>query len=96
MAAIVSTKTGEPIAELSAEDPKGFALGLGKAILGPFGALWFYQGMTLGYRTLYVWFEPDDILITVQTNSQPNDGTDKLNEAVIALYQAVTEPPAAN
>ena len=52
--------------------------------------------MTLGFRTLYVWFEEDDILVTVQTNSQPDEGTGKLTEAVIALYDAVKAPAAQN
>jgi len=55
----------------------------------PMGAQWFYEGETLGYRTLYVWFAEDDIVITVQTNSQPPEGEDKLSDAVIALYAAV-------
>jgi len=29
------------------------------------------------------------LMITVQTNSQPPDGTDKLHEAASALYQIV-------
>ncbi len=86
---LVSTRTGEPIKELTPEDPRGFSLGLSEAIIEPYGKIWFYGGMTLGYRTLYVWFEKDDILITVQTNSQPNEGTDKLIDAVIALREAV-------
>jgi D-alanyl-D-alanine carboxypeptidase len=86
---LVSMKTGEPIEAVSAEDPGGFALGLGKKILGPLGAQWFYQGESLGYRTLYVWFADQDLMITVQTNSQPPDGTDKLHEAVSALYEIV-------
>jgi D-alanyl-D-alanine carboxypeptidase len=86
---LVSMKTGEPIKAVSAEDPGGFALGLGKKILGPLGAQWFYQGESLGYRTLYVWFADQDLMITVQTNSQPPDGTDKLHEAVSALYEIV-------
>lgn len=87
--ALVSMKTGEPIADVSAEDPGGFSLGLGKKILGELGAQWFYQGESLGYRTLYVWFADEDLMITVQTNSQPPDGTDKLHEAVGALYETV-------
>jgi D-alanyl-D-alanine carboxypeptidase len=55
--ALVSAKTGEPIADVSPTDPRGFSLGLSKSILGSVGAQWFYQGETLGYRTLYVWFE---------------------------------------
>lgn len=91
---MVSTRTGAPLAGLTAEDPRGFSLGLAQGILGTMGAHWFYQGETLGYRTLYVWFAQDDILITVQTNSQPADGMDRLHDAVIAIYEAV-KPPAS-
>jgi len=87
--AMVSTRTGEPIEDVTSEDPRGFALGLVKAQLGPMGAHWFYEGETLGYRTLYVWLAEDDIVITVQTNSQPPEGEDRLSDAVIALYAAV-------
>ena len=48
--------------------------------------------MTLGYRTLYVWFEDDDILVTVQTNSQPDEAVDQLHDAVTAIYAAVRQP----
>jgi D-alanyl-D-alanine carboxypeptidase len=86
---LVSTKTGEPIANVSADNPRGFSLGLSKAILGPLGAQWFYQGETLGYRTLYVWFEKQNLMITLQTNSQPATDADKLNALVGTLYQIV-------
>jgi len=89
---LVSTKTGKPIAALSKDDPGGFSLGLTKKILGPLGARWFYEGMSLGYRTLYVWIDDEDLMITVQTNSQPPDGTDKISDAVIALYEIVKKP----
>lgn len=87
--ALVSTKTGEPIADVSADDPRGFSLGLAKGILGPIGAHWFYQGETLGYRTLYVWFEKERLMITVQTNSQPAADADKLHDIVGTIYQIV-------
>ena len=85
----VSMKTGEPTAKVSADDLGGFALGLGYKILGPLGAHWFYEGESLGYRTLYVWFADQNLMITVQTNSQPPEGTDNLHEAVSALYEIV-------
>jgi D-alanyl-D-alanine carboxypeptidase len=91
---LISTKTGEPIATVSADDPGGFALGLGYKILGPLGAQWFYEGESLGYRTLYVWIADQDLMITVQTNSQPPEDTDKLHEAVSALYEIVKKPKA--
>ena len=91
---LISSKTGEPIATVSADDPGGFALGLGYKILGPLGAQWFYEGESLGYRTLYVWIADQDLMITVQTNSQPPDGTDNLHEVVSALYEIVKKPKA--
>jgi hypothetical protein len=60
---LVSTKTGEPIARVSADDPEGFALGLARRILGPLGAQWFYEGESLGYRTIYVWIADQDLMI---------------------------------
>lgn len=90
---LVSTRTGEPIDEVSDENPQGFALGLVRGEMGDLGANWFYQGTTLGFRTLYVWFEDEDIVITVQTNSQPDEGENRLNEAVIAIHEAL-RPPA--
>jgi D-alanyl-D-alanine carboxypeptidase len=87
--ALVSTKTGEPIADVTADDPVGFSLGLGKAVLGSLGAHWFYQGETLGYRTLYVWFDTDDLMITLQTNSQPAPEANKLRDLVDAIYSIV-------
>ena len=91
---LISTKTGEPIAAVSADDPGGFALGLARKILGPLGAQWFYEGESLGYRTLYVWIADQDLMITVQTNSQPPEGTDKLGDAINALYNVVQKPKA--
>ena len=90
--ALVSMRTGLPIADVSPGDSRGFALGLGRGIIGPLGAQWFYEGMTLGYRTLYVWFADRNMMITVQTNSQPAAKEDKLNELVSAIYAVVTEP----
>jgi D-alanyl-D-alanine carboxypeptidase len=91
---LVSTKMGEPIASVSADDPEGFALGLARRILGPLGAQWFYEGESLGYRTIYVWIADQDMMITVQTNSQPPQGTDKLGDAINALYEIVKRAKA--
>jgi D-alanyl-D-alanine carboxypeptidase len=89
---MISNRTGAPLAEVSSEDPRGFSLGLARGILGSAGPQWFYQGETLGYRALYVWFADEDVMITVQTNSQPADGTDRLYEAAVAINEAVRPP----
>ncbi|MEO8667523.1 MAG: serine hydrolase, partial [Bauldia sp.] len=91
---LVSQKTGDPIAELTADDSRGYALGLGKALFGPLGPVWFYQGETLGYRTLYAWFADEDLTITVQTNSHPPDAENKLSDAITAIHEIVAKPAA--
>ena len=53
------------------------------------GANWFYQGETLGYRTLYVWFERENLMITLQTNSQPAADADNLHDLLDTIYQIV-------
>ena len=50
---LVSDKTGEPISGASKEHPSAFGLGVGAGFRPVFGAYWYYQGMTLGYRVLY-------------------------------------------
>ena len=83
---LISTKTGEPIADVSAADPRSFALGLSKAILPGVGPQWFYQGETLGFRTLYVWFPKENMMITLQTNSQPAADADKLHVLLETIH----------
>ena len=70
------------------------SLGIGCKIFGSLGAQWFYQGESLGYRTFYLWIADQDLMITVQTNSQPAEGTDKLGEAVNTLYEIVRKSKA--
>jgi D-alanyl-D-alanine carboxypeptidase len=41
-----------------------------------------------------LWIADQDLMITVQTNSQPPEGTDKLGEAVNTLYEIVKKPKA--
>jgi D-alanyl-D-alanine carboxypeptidase len=102
MTTLVSNKTGLPLSEVSADEPVGFGLGLGRFYrkeLG--GAYWFYEGETLGFRTIFAYWPQDDLLITGAVNSRPPNGEDKFGPAVIggaftALQQAhLIENPAA-
>jgi D-alanyl-D-alanine carboxypeptidase len=36
-----------------------------------------------------VWFEKENLMITVQTNSQPADDSNKLSDVVAAIYSIV-------
>ena len=54
--------------------------------------VWYYKGMSLGYRTLYAWFEKENLMMTLQTNSQPSQKdseTDQLNVLVQRIYPIV-------
>jgi D-alanyl-D-alanine carboxypeptidase len=94
MTTLVSNKTGLPLSEVSADDPVGFGLGLGRFYrkeLG--GAYWFYEGETLGFRTIFAYWPQYDLVITGAVNSRPPNGEDKFGPAVIggafaALQQA--------
>jgi D-alanyl-D-alanine carboxypeptidase len=94
MTTLVSNKTGLPIQDVSADEPVGFGLGLGRfhrKELG--GAYWFYEGETLGFRTIFAYWPQDDLLITGSVNSRPPNGEDKFGPVVIggaftALHEA--------
>ena len=84
MTSIVSEKTGKPIGDVSADDPKGFGLDLGRgyqAALG--GTYWYYQGTTFGFRAVFAYWPQYNLVITTMTNSQPEDNEDKLAATVI-------------
>ena len=94
MTTLVSNKTGLPLQEVSTDEPVGFGLGIGRfhrKELG--GAYWFYEGETLGFRTIFAYWPQDDLLITGSVNSRPPNGEDKFGPTVIggafmALQQA--------
>ena len=104
MSTLVSNKTGLPLPEVTADEPGGFGLGLGRFYrkeLG--GAYWFYEGETLGFRTIFAYWPQDDLLITGSVNSRPPNGEDKFGPTVIggafmALQQegALLNPPQNN
>ena len=68
-----------------------------RAIHGAAGPLWFHEGVTPGYRTLYVRHSEDNLMIALQTNSQPPEGQDKIGEAVAKIQEIVRrERPKAS
>jgi D-alanyl-D-alanine carboxypeptidase len=84
MTTMVSNKTGLSLSEVTADEPGGFGLGLGRFYrkeLG--GAYWFYEGETLGFRTIFAYWPQDDLLITGSVNSRPPNGEDKFGPSVI-------------
>ena len=92
MAALVSIKTGEPIADVSPEDTHGFALGL-SGLFEPSGGSGSTRGRrsatapsTSGSRTTTCW-SPS------RPTRSPTTTTGQLNEALIAVYDALKPAP---
>jgi D-alanyl-D-alanine carboxypeptidase len=83
---IVSDKTGEPIAVPSRVHPSAFGLGVGAGYRPAFGAYWYYQGMTLGYRVLYGYFPGNGAVVVVGLNSQPDDRQNHIGALLEEIY----------
>jgi D-alanyl-D-alanine carboxypeptidase len=80
---LVSTATGEPIEQTSAEDPRGFGLGVAQ-MTDDLGTFWFYEGETLGFRALHVYF-PDSGLIAAMTLNSTAD-EDSIGALATSVY----------
>ena len=88
MESLVSQATGAPISQVSASEPRGFGLGVAeiyKPDVG--GAIWFYEGETLGYRLLHVYFPAQDAVLVIGLNSQPTD--DQIGQLLTPVYQTL-------
>jgi D-alanyl-D-alanine carboxypeptidase len=84
---LVSQETGKPIATVTEKHPRGFGLGVGDMILPKLGRVWFYEGMTLGYRMTYVYFAKTGATFAVGLNSQPNKKEDHVGKLMTAVYE---------
>jgi len=104
MTTVVSQRTGEPVEQAQEKEP-AFGLDLAQAYKADFGGrFWFYEGTTLGYRCIFVYWPQYGLIMTVATNSQPPEGQDQLGDFVLgkvlrtladAKFIAATLPPGA-
>jgi D-alanyl-D-alanine carboxypeptidase len=85
---LVSQSTGAPIAQVSASNPRGFGLGVAQVFQPAVGgAVWFYEGETLGYRVLHLYFPAQDAVLVIGLNSQPTD--DQVGQLLTTVYQTL-------
>jgi hypothetical protein len=90
MTTLVSNKTGLPLSEVSADEPVGFGLGLGRfhrKELG--GAYWFYEGETLGFRTIFAYWAATT---RATTRDRTNRETHVVTRRRLRLRYAATPP----
>ncbi len=91
LTAVVSMRTGLPIAQTAAGAGGGFGLGVGQQTSPELGTFWYYQGETLGYRMLYFYFPAKDLVFAFGINSAPDDDRNDISGLVRAIYNAVTK-----
>lgn len=87
--ALVSTKTGQPIKSTSLSDPRGFGLGIAQLTTPQTGTVWFYEGMTLGYRMVHMYFPRQDAAIAFGINSQPDSKQNDSGKLALAIYETL-------
>ena len=88
LTSLVSQSTGAPIAQVSASNPRGFGLGVAQVFQPAVGgAVWFYEGETLGYRMVHLYFPAQDAVLVIGLNSQPTD--DQIGQLLTTVYQTL-------
>lgn len=85
---LVSMKTGEPIAK-AGENERGFGLGVGQMTMPQLGTVWFYEGMTLGYRVIHVYFPRQDAVFAFGLNSQPDSKENQSGKLALTIFQTL-------
>jgi D-alanyl-D-alanine carboxypeptidase len=83
---LVSQTSGKPIAQTTPQEPRAFGLGVGEMLMPKMGRIWFYEGMTLGYRMTYVYLPKSHAIIAVGLNSQPDKKQDHVGQLMTEVY----------
>ncbi|HYL26381.1 MAG TPA: serine hydrolase domain-containing protein [Candidatus Nitrosotalea sp.] len=86
---LVSIKTSKPLAKTSLQDPRGFGLGVAQMTTPETGTVWFYEGESLGFRMVHVYFPRQDVVIAFGLNSQPAPKADQVGKLVVSLYNTL-------
>ncbi len=89
MMTIVSLKNGKTIKKTTLDDPRGFGLGIAQMTTAQTGTMWFYEGMTLGYRMLHMYLPKQDAVIAFGLNSQPDSKQNQSSKLMISVFQTL-------
>ncbi|HEY1654933.1 MAG TPA: serine hydrolase domain-containing protein [Candidatus Tumulicola sp.] len=86
---VVSVKSGKPIAKTSLADPRGFGLGVVQLTDPQMQTVWYYEGDTMGYRMVYVYFPRRDAVIAFGLNSAPDAKQNQSKVLVASIYKTL-------
>jgi hypothetical protein len=85
---VVSMRTGETLARLTANDPHGFGLGISGFASPAIGSGWQYEGESMGFRTLYIYLPEQDLVVTLALNSGAEGEADHAGKLGLAVIEA--------
>lgn len=105
LTSLVSTATGKPIKRTSPDDPGGFGLGLTQGFTPEFGNFWFYEGGTMGFRTIHLYVPKWNLILALGLNSytdpntpaaktDPNAKTDHISDLALAVIETLAKDGA--
>jgi D-alanyl-D-alanine carboxypeptidase len=86
---LVSTKNGTPLEKTSLDDPRAFGLGVAQMTTPQTGTIWFYEGITLGYRMVHVYLPRQDAVFAFALNSQPDTKEDQSGKLALTIYDTL-------
>jgi D-alanyl-D-alanine carboxypeptidase len=89
MLSLVSTKTGKPLAKVSKDEPRGFGLGVAQMMVPEIGTIWFYEGESLGFRTVHFYLPTEDAVVTFSFNSRPGSANDGAGKLATTVYKTL-------
>jgi D-alanyl-D-alanine carboxypeptidase len=89
---LVSTTTGKPIRRTTLADPSGYGLGVIQVTGWLPGTVWDYEGGTLGYRVVHVYFSRYGLIIALAINSAPVNAY--LANLAVSVYRTLQQAGA--
>jgi D-alanyl-D-alanine carboxypeptidase len=86
---LVSTKTAKPLSKPTSDDPSGFGLGVVERYDKGLGTFWFYQGETLGFRAVHLYFPDSGLVVAIFANSRPIEKESNLQQLFATVYATI-------
>jgi D-alanyl-D-alanine carboxypeptidase len=86
---LISLKTARPLRVPTIDDPAGFGLGVAERFDPKLGTFWFYQGETLGFRAVHLYFPASDLVVSLFANSRPVESNSKIASLFNTIYDHI-------
>jgi D-alanyl-D-alanine carboxypeptidase len=86
---LVSVADGQPIDRTSPADRDGYGLGVQQRTSDVFGTYWWYEGGTLGFRSLHQYFPESGVIVAMGLNSQPGTSNDMILYMAAAVHDTL-------